>query len=335
VYALAGRACVCLSVHRAVADADAWAALLADFVRLLDGDTPAEAGPPAGYREWLERVDAHGRSEALYEEIPFWERQVSPDGGAADSGAAYPSGPYAQLALSLPDVTADQLDRANHAFNTHTGHLVLTAAKLAALDAWDADGCLVVLEASARDAFAGEAPRPFSPVGNYAAHFPLRLTGAAGADPLHHLKTTKEQVNGVPRRGIGFGLLAAGRPEAAPGNFPGGPVLGFAYVPPVTLPVAGFSLAEDLADDTAGLPPGLPLHVAARLRNGSLAVTVYHDPAAYPAATVHAFGRRLEHHVRALVARCANQEHQQLTPSDYGSGRMSLDDLALINALYE
>jgi non-ribosomal peptide synthase protein (TIGR01720 family) len=140
----------------------------------------------------------------------------------------------------------------------------------------------------------------------------------------------------VPRRGIGFGLLAAGRPEAVPGNFPGGPVLGFAYVPPVALPAAGFSLAEAADDaDTAGLPPGLPLHVAARLRNGSLAVTVYHDPAAYPAATVHAFGHRLEHHVRTLVARCAGQEHQQLTPSDYGRGRMSLDDLALINALYE
>lgn len=332
VFHLAGQEYLCLSVHRAVADHDAWARLLTDFVRGINAEA-ISAQPQVPYLAWVERVNAFGRSEDSRHETTFWKQQVGRADAAGQPPTEHPPGPHPYVRFRMgKDIVDDLLVRANHAFNTHTGHLVLTAVKITMFDVFNADQYLVGLDLSAREAFAGSPP--CSPVGNYTAHFPLRLTFDGNRNLPYHLKTTKEQVSQVPSRGIGFGLLT---PSLAESDGYGRPLLGVTYVPPVTLPVSDLVLDETLADefDSTSFRTDYPLHVVARLVNHRLTVTVHYEPGVYSIDTIQTFRNRLEYNLLKLIVLCATQEHQELTPSDYGNQNMSLDDLEHINALYE
>lgn len=317
---------VCLSVHRAVADQDAWAVLLADFVRLIDGETLATPTRQGSFLGWVGQANTFRGSEALLKETTFWEQQVSRADELSGYDASQSAQAYTRFAMGK-DIVEDLLVRANQAYNTHTGHLVLTAFKITMSDIFNTDSCLVGLDQSARDAFANESTRSFSAVGNYAAQFPLRLTFDGSRNLPNHVKITKEQVNQVPNRGMGYGLLTSQYGQA---------LLGMSYIPPMNLVGSNLMLDEVLTDDMESpyFQTDKPLHVLARLVNNRLVVTLYYDTNTYSIDTMLTFRNRLEYNLLKLIVFCATQERQELTLSDYGNQHMSQDDLEQITALY-
>lgn len=336
LFHLTGDDYVCLSVHRAVADQEAWAVLLTEFSHLVDAEADSTTKHYRSYADWVGRVDAFGRSEELRKEASFWQQQVLPEGVLPGYEPQRLGRPYTRFAMGK-DIVEDLLVRANQAYNTNTGHLVLTAFKITMSDVFNADNCLVGLDLSARGAFTRDTDRPLSPVGNYTAHFPLRLTFDGSRSLPNHVKVTKEQVNQVPNRGMGFGLLKARLARegaAATGGWAG---LGFSYVPP-TVPAASTLVLDEVLTDameSAYFQTDHQLHVLARLLDNRLVVTLYYDPNLYAIDLMQTFCNRLEYNLLKVIVLCATQEQQELTVSDYGNQTMSLDDLEQINAIYQ
>ncbi len=306
--------------------------LLADFVRLVEGGTVAIPTRQGSYLDWVSQVNTFSRSEALLEETTFWQQQVRRSDVLPPSNANRRGQAYTRFAMGK-DIVDDLLVRANQAYNTHTGHLVLTAFKITMSDVFNTDNCLVGLDQSARDAFATDTIRSFSPVGNYAAQFPLRLTFDGSRNLPNHVKITKEQVNQVPNRGMGYGWLA----DQAPASPYGRALLAVSYVPPVLVAGSDLVLDEGLTDDMEWpyFQTDKDMHVLARLVNNRLVVTLYYDTHVYTTDIMQTFRNRLEYNLLKLIVFCATQERQELTLSDYGNQHMSLDDLEQINTLYQ
>lgn len=336
LFHLPGREYVCLSVHRAVADEEAWAVLLTNFVRLIDGENVPVSDRIGSYTDWVGQVDAFGQSQVLVNEIPFWQQQVSKADALPTPEANPSSYTYTRFAMGK-DIVEDLLVRANQAYNTHSGHIILTAFKITVSDVFNTDSCLVGVDLSARDAFTSDSKQSFNPVGNYTAQFPLRLTYDGSRNLPNHVKVTKEQVNQVPNRGIGYGLLTARLTEPEQIVQYGRALFGVSYVPPVVLTESALRLDEELTEAMALLHFRTTnhLHVESRLVNNRLLVTLHYDTNEYSTLTIQTFRHRLEYNLLKLIVFCATQERQELTLSDYGNQNMSLDDLEQINALYQ
>jgi len=115
-----------------------------------------------------------------------------------------------ERALSVAETTT-LLQETGKAYRTQINDLLL-AALARTLKEWTGrNGHTIMMEGHGREDFAG-APDVSRTVGWFTSLFPLHL--AAAEEPGELIKTVKEQVRAVPRRGLGYGLLRyLGYPE--------------------------------------------------------------------------------------------------------------------------
>ncbi|MFI6902124.1 amino acid adenylation domain-containing protein [Nonomuraea sp. NPDC050394] len=181
-----------LVAHHLVIDGVSWRILAEDLARAYDGATLPRS---ASFRRWATALPEHGRAE----ELPHWITTLTgtaPDGPGTRASAG-------RLTLTLE---AD-LGR------TGTAELLLTGLAAALARAGDGGPVLLELEGHGREGEHADLSRT---VGWFTSMFPVRLDpGRPGWDDLvaggptagRTLARVTEQLAGVPRKGIGYGIL--------------------------------------------------------------------------------------------------------------------------------
>jgi non-ribosomal peptide synthase protein (TIGR01720 family) len=221
------------------------------------------------------------------------------------------------------------------AYRTQVDEVLLTALTLVFARVCGLRPLRVDLEGHGREELA-DGLDVSRTVGWLTALYPARLKVDPAAGPGDALKSIKEQLRGIPRRGIGYGLLRwlSGDERVA---------RTLASVPPAKVSFnylgqegATFSAEFRMANEPVGLvhsPRAVRRHlleVTALVLRGRLRVDWIFSPNFHSRPLVEDLADGFLAEVRALITHCRNPEARSFTPSDFpemGLNQNELDDL--------
>ncbi|HBO7135762.1 TPA: amino acid adenylation domain-containing protein [Pseudomonas aeruginosa] len=312
-----------LVIHHLAVDGVSWRILLEDLQRLY-ADLDADLGPrSSSYQTWSRHL--HEQAGARLDELDYWQAQLH------DAPHALPcENPHGalenrherKLVLTLDaERTRQLLQEAPAAYRTQVNDLLLTALARATCR-WSGDASVLVqLEGHGREGL-GEAIDLSRTVGWFTSLFPLRLTPAA--DLGESLKAIKEQLRGVPDKGVGYGLLrylageeAAARLAALPQ-----PRITFNYLGRFDRQFDGAALLVPATESAgAAQDPCAPLanwlSIEGQVYGGELSLHWSFSREMFAEATVQRLVDDYARELHALIEHCCQEGNVGATPSDF------------------
>ncbi|SFB04749.1 non-ribosomal peptide synthase domain TIGR01720/amino acid adenylation domain-containing protein [Amycolatopsis marina] len=200
-----------LTIHHLVVDGVAWRVLLSDlttaYEQVVAGRQVDLGVRTTSFRRWAGLLAEHARSGGFDDERDYWD-SIGPvpdlprdsTGGNLESSARQVS-----VRLSAEDTDA-LLHKVPGVYRTQVNDLLM-AALGRVLARWAGnERVLIGMEGHGReDLFAGtDLSRT---VGWFTTVYPVALTVPTGQDVGESIKSVKQQLRDVPRRGIGHGAL--------------------------------------------------------------------------------------------------------------------------------
>jgi amino acid adenylation domain-containing protein/non-ribosomal peptide synthase protein (TIGR01720 family)/FkbM family methyltransferase len=341
----AGRAGRLLLVaHHLVVDGVSWRILLEDlqtaYRQLEEGGEVSLPEKTTSFKQWSERLAEYARSERLREELPFWEDErraaVKPlpvdfEGGENTRESAR------TVTVSLDAAETEALlHKLPEVFNTQVNEVLLSAVAQA-FARWTGErSLLVAAEGHGREHLSDDLDLSRT-VGWFTTLFPLLLDAGVGGEPGASLRALKEQLRGVPGRGLGYGVL----------KYLGGAGVGERLR---SLPDAEVSfnylgqfdqvLSEDallaLARESSGpncnprAPRSHLLEIGGAVAGGRLQMDWTYSENVHRRATVERLAADFIEALRALVADARAARSRAYTPSDFPLAGLTQGELDLL-----
>ncbi|MCU9479250.1 non-ribosomal peptide synthase/polyketide synthase [Pseudomonas aeruginosa] len=312
-----------LVIHHLAVDGVSWRILLEDLQRLY-ADLDADLGPrSSSYQAWSRHL--HEQAGARLDELDYWQAQLH------DAPHALPcENPHGalenrherKLVLTLDaERTRQLLQEAPAAYRTQVNDLLLTALARATCR-WSGDASVLVqLEGHGREDL-GEAIELSRTVGWFTSLFPLRLTPAA--DLGESLKAIKEQLRGVPDKGVGYGLLRylAGEEAATRLAVLPQPRITFNYLGRFDRQFDGAALLVPATESAgAAQDPCAPLanwlSIEGQVYGGELSLHWSFSREMFAEATVQRLVDDYARELHALIEHCCQEGNVGATPSDF------------------
>lgn len=322
-------------IHHLAIDGVSWGVLLADLAaayrQAAAGERPKLPPKTTSFKRWAERMVEYAAREPFAEERASLAT-CSPTPLPLDrpGGANRMESAVEHRVRLAAEATQRMLAGALRPYNVGVQELLL-AALAEALERWTGHREIWVdMEGHGREPLV-DGVDVSRTVGWFTSLYPLRLPLAA-ADPTERLIAVKEALRGVPRRGVGYGLLRWLGPGEGALAWPR-PEISFNYLGQVHREVdAGLGLRhapEGVGPSRAaqGERPHL-LALNARIVDDRLAVTLEYSRAHHDAATVEALADGLLWALEGLIERCSAPGAGAATPSDFPLVRLGRAELA-------
>ena len=275
-----------LTMHHLAVDGVSWRILVPDLAAAwasIAAGRPVELSPRGtSFRRWAQRLSSHAQDASVTGELGFWRGMLSKPAGSLVAGSLDPgrdvTGTAGHLTLTLPSgLTQALLTRVPAAFHGGIDDVLLTGLAVAVAD-WrrrqdrgadtglGSHAVLLDVEGHGREEVFADVDLTRT-VGWFTSLYPVRLDPglldleealSGGATLGRALKTIKEQLRAVPRKGLGYGLLRYlnGATSEQLAGF-AAPQLGFNYLGRFGGEAAGSGTPGwVLADDEVGLGGG-------------------------------------------------------------------------------
>ncbi|TEK55953.1 amino acid adenylation domain-containing protein, partial [Pseudomonas aeruginosa] len=312
-----------LVIHHLAVDGVSWRILLEDLQRLY-ADLDADLGPrSSSYQAWSRHL--HEQAGARLDELDYWQAQLHDAPHALpceNPQGALENRHERKLVLTLDaERTRQLLQEAPAAYRTQVNDLLLTALARATCR-WSGDASVLVqLEGHGREDL-GEAIDLSRTVGWFTSLFPLRLTPAA--DLGESLKAIKEQLRGVPDKGVGYGLLRylAGEEAATRLAVLPQPRITFNYLGRFDRQFDGAALLVPATESAgAAQDPCAPLanwlSIEGQVYGGELSLHWSFSREMFAEATVQRLVDDYARELHALIEHCCQEGNVGATPSDF------------------
>jgi len=294
-----------LVAHHLVVDAVSWTPLLEDFQQLYPalerGENPTLPAKTTSYRQWAERLQAHGAKATA--EQRYWSAQSTANQPPLNTVAE-------RRTLSARwDATRTHqwLTESHAAYRTQPEELLIAALAATLAEVENRHDLVVDLERHGRDAPL-DGLDVSRTVGWFTTLYPLRVNANGG--PGDQVRNAKESLRAVPGQGLGYGLLRQ-RGELPAGS---GDVL-FNYLGHEQAP-GGWLRASSLTPPPDVAPTNRVTHgreVVAWLEDGVLRVE-WHTVTPQVDSQLPA---RLLERLQGLVEHCLDPQAGALMPSDF------------------
>ncbi|MEO1348693.1 MAG: amino acid adenylation domain-containing protein [Cyanobacteria bacterium J06635_15] len=327
-------------VHHLAVDGVSWRILLEDFqqvyAQLSQGQKIHLPSKTTSFQYWAKRLQDYGQSEALQQESDYWLRQaghtvipIPVDFSDGENTVAVAS--VVSTALSQADTQA-LLQEVPQAYQTQINDVLLTAL-LQAFAQWTGSCSLLVdLEGHGREDLFDDVDLSRT-VGWFTTLFPVHLQ----LEDLTHLgealKTIKEQLRRIPKRGIGYGVLRylndktltswLHQPQAE---------IRFNYLGQIDQGFQG-ALGLALGSESGGAERSLAanrsylLDINGIVAGGQLRLNWTYSKAIHQRATVETLAERCMEALRSLITHCQSSDAGGYTPSDFQKARVTQKDL--------
>ncbi|MGY2684736.1 non-ribosomal peptide synthetase [Pseudomonas tolaasii] len=328
-----------IAIHHLVVDGVSWRVLLEDlqnvYRQLSDGQSVSLPAKTSALRDWAARLQAYAGSESLREELSLWQAQLA--GPAEELPVDRAQGSLRNRDADTVSVRLDAehtrqlLQQAPSAYRTQVNDLLLTALARV-LCRWSGhDSALIQLEGHGRETLFDEIDLTRS-VGWFTSAYPLRLTPQAeqGAS----IKAIKEQLRGVPHKGLGYGVLrylADDPTRQTLQALPQAPIT-FNYLGQFDQSFGADALFHPL-DESAGLAhdPDAPLpnvlSVDGQVYGGELVLRWTFSRERHDQQTIGALAEAYLAELQSLIVHCLTGEAGGLTPSDFPLARLTQSQL--------
>jgi len=333
-----------LAIHHLVVDGVSWRVLLEDLqtaYRQLEQDQAVSLpAKTSAVRDWAQRLGAYAGSESLREELNSWQAHLA--NAPVDLPRDFTGNPNLErdarsVSLTLgAEATRQLLQQAPQAYRARVEDLLLTALAQTLCTWTGQPSALVQLEGHGREELFDELDLSRS-VGWFTSAYPLHLTPAATAGDS--LKAIKEQVRGVPHKGLGHGVLrylADPVSRAAMAALPEARIT-FNYLGQFDQGFAEGALLRPLAEAGGAQHSGdatLPnwLSVDGQVYGGELTLRWTFSEQLFRLETIEQLAQAYQRTLQALIQHCLQPEAGGITPSDFPLARLGqaqLDALPL------
>ncbi|MEV6868512.1 amino acid adenylation domain-containing protein, partial [Streptosporangium subroseum] len=319
-----------LVAHHLVVDGVSWRILLEDL-ELAYGQAerglPVEPAPKTtSFARWSERLLELARSSELATEAEYWldaTRGTSPLPRDHDGENTAASARTVRATVGA-EQTARLLHEVPSAYRTQINDVLMTVLGLVVAEWNRGAGTLVDLEGHGREDLGPDVDVSRT-VGWFTTFFPVALHGAVeGGDLGSALMRTKEHLRGIPRRGLGYGLLrylAAGQVSAALEAAPKAE-LSFNYLGRFDNVLTGdarFRQADgSLGDERSSLGERTHLiEVNGEVVGGRLELAWTYSGQVHDEATVTRLAQRYVEVLGELIEHCLGDGAGGATPSDF------------------
>ncbi|WKN24386.1 non-ribosomal peptide synthase/polyketide synthase [Azotobacter vinelandii] len=345
-----GRQTLLLAIHHLAVDGVSWRVLLEDLQSLYRqfeaGRSPALPARTSSLRDWATRLEAYAASESLREELVWWRTHLAGTDGELPCDRAGTDDRYRDarsLSLRLDTTRTRQLlQQAPAAYRSRVDELLLTALARV-LCRWSGrDAALVQLEGHGREALFDDIDLTRT-LGWFTSAYPVRLQPAG--ELADAIKAVKEQLRGVPHKGLGHGVLrhlADADTRAAMAALPQARIT-FNYLGQFDQSFAHDALFRPL-DEPAGpahaedAPLPNRLSIDAQVYGGELRLRWTYGAGRYDEGSVRALAEELLAELQRLIEHCLEEESGGPTPSDFPLAQLTqaqLDTLPVPAAAIE
>ena len=324
-----------IAIHHLVVDGVSWRVLLEDlqnvYRQLSDGQSVSLPAKTSALRDWAARLQAYAGSESLREELGVWQAQLA--GPAVSLPVDRPHGSLRNRDADTVSVRLDAehtrqlLQQAPSAYRTQVNDLLLTALARV-LCRWSGQpSALIQLEGHGRETLFDDIDLTRS-VGWFTSAYPLRLTPQLeqGAS----IKAIKEQLRGVPHKGLGYGVLrylADDLTQHTMAALPSAEIT-FNYLGQFDQSFGSEALFHPL-DESAGLAhdPDAPLpnalSVDSQVYGGELVLRWTFSRERHDQQTIRELADAYLAELHSLIAHCLRDDAGGLTPSDFPLAHLS------------
>lgn len=327
-----------MTAHHLVVDGVSWRILLEDlgtaYTQASVGAVPQLPAKTSPYQLWAERLLDHARGPETAAELEIWLEQEGrrPPPLPRDTESSLPDteGRAERVCVALEAEATEALLRdVPEAYQSQIQEVLLTAL-VRAFARWTGSPVLQVeLEGHGREDLFSDVDVSRT-VGWFTSRFPVVLDLGRTASPGDALKSLKEQLRRLPRRGIGYGLLrylGAGdglRTRPAP-------EVSFNYLGQLGDLVSGESLfgpaRESVGQMRSPAAPRGHLFQIEAIIAGELQVVWVYSPARHRRDTVELLAASFLDELRGLIDHCRSPEAGSYTPSDFPDLELSQRDL--------
>jgi len=243
-------------IHHLAVDGVSWRILLEDlqigYEQLEAGEAVKLAAKSSSFRSWAQKLNEYAQQEAARAQLDYWVglpwQKVQPlpcDRGEGDNSGA--STRSVQVALSAQQTRA-LLQEVPSAYGTQVNDVLLTAL-VDAFGRWSGQRSLLInMEGHGREELFGPQVDLSRTVGWFTTHFPVLLDlSEAGEQIGQKITAVKEQLQALPQRGIGHGILRYLSREPALAQLPD-PQVSFNYLGQFAAPEDARALFQSAAE---------------------------------------------------------------------------------------
>ncbi|MEH2243340.1 amino acid adenylation domain-containing protein [Nostoc sp.] len=205
-----------LIIHHLVVDGVSWRILLEDLQTAYEHLKRKEAiqlpSKTTSFRQWAQKLQEYAFSTQLHSELEYWlaesRRQISPipvDFAEGVNNNTVAGATTVSVALSVEETQA-LLQDVPAAYQTQINDVLLTAL-VQAYKQWTGSSFLLVdLEGHGREEISDDVDLSRT-VGWFTTIFPVLLHLKASDNPGEALQAVKQQLQTIPNRGLGYGVL--------------------------------------------------------------------------------------------------------------------------------
>ncbi len=337
-----------VAVHHLVIDGVSWRILFEDIDALSrqfqKGQSLELPLKSDSFKYWGEALARYAGTESFKSEVPYWRGLESRDVGVirrdVEAGPnLVADGALATMSLSAEE-TALLLAPAHEAFNTEIEDILVTALGLAIRESFGCPRVLLALEGHGREEVLDDVDVART-VGWFTSLYPVALDLGESSDPGICVKTVKETLRAIPRKGIGYGVLRYLAPaELREGmEFVLRPQVIFNYLGQFDADVRKMTELGIAAESPGPVasPDGVRLYdldLSGMISGECLSVTVSYNRTHFRQATVEGFLSGYMDWLRRIIRFCTERDQKELTPSDLTYKGLSLDALQEIDNMF-
>ncbi|OJT29706.1 non-ribosomal peptide synthase/polyketide synthase [Pseudomonas sp. FSL W5-0203] len=324
-----------IAIHHLVVDGVSWRVLLEDlqnvYRQLSDGQSVSLPAKTSALRDWAARLQAYAHSESLREELSLWQAQLA--GPTVALAVQRPQGARRHSDAETVSVRLDAertrqlLQQAPSAYRTQVNDLLLTALARV-LCRWSGQAsALIQLEGHGRETLFDDIDLTRS-VGWFTSAYPLRLTPQA--EQGDSIKAIKEQLRGVPHKGLGYGVLRYLADDLCKQSMAALPSaqITFNYLGQFDQSFGTDALFHPL-EESAGQAhdPDAPLpnelSIDSQVYGGELVLRWTFSRERYDQQVIGDLAEAYLAELHSLIAHCLQDDAGGLTPSDFPLARLS------------
>ncbi|RBL90546.1 non-ribosomal peptide synthetase [Chitinophaga flava] len=203
-----------MAIHHLGVDIVSWSIIFDDLDRLLGdllvGREVSMVSKSSSYREWYHALQHYGQTERLLSQRDYWQR-------ATDQYCPLPTDKHYEGLVRINEMTAHRvrlnvsltrklLHEVAQAYQTEVNDLLLSALALTLSEWMDSDKVSVGFEKHGREDISSDIDISHT-TGWFTTLSPVLLDASAGEDTGMLIQTIKRQLNEVPDKGLGFGVL--------------------------------------------------------------------------------------------------------------------------------
>ena len=322
-------------IHHLAVDGVSWRILLEDlqtaYTQVRRGEVPRLPPKTTSFQRWAERLSAYAQAEIVRQELSYWRSlpEASPLPVDSEGGAnTVASARVVEVDLGAEETRA-LLQDVPEVYRTQINDVLLLALAQALVPWTGGQRLRIDLEGHGREEIAPDLDVSRT-VGWFTALFPVALE-LPDAPLGEAIKSVKEQLRRIPKRGLGHGLLRYLQEDPAIGaELAAAPQaeVSFNYLGQLDQSVSASSLFR-LARESSG-PAQSPraarshrLEVDGLVADGRLRVVWTYSENLHRRATIEALARRFLLALQGIVAHCRSAEAGGRTSSDFPLAKLT------------